>query len=85
MEDAFWNFVDQKWRDSLNVAAVEPASWDQGADYRQGLDGPKRGEGEKLTAKKTPSAGVHAAVVSKDVSKDGVALTGSPGNASLLN
>jgi hypothetical protein len=23
-EEAFWNFVDQKWRDALNVAAAEP-------------------------------------------------------------
>ncbi len=30
MEDAFWAFVDLKWRDSLNVVVVEPAGWDQG-------------------------------------------------------
>jgi hypothetical protein len=24
IEEAFWNFVDQKWRDALNVAAAEP-------------------------------------------------------------
>jgi hypothetical protein len=34
VEDAFWLFVDQKWRDSLNVAAAELKSWDQGAEYR---------------------------------------------------
>jgi hypothetical protein len=23
IEEAFWSFVDQKWRDALNVAATE--------------------------------------------------------------
>jgi hypothetical protein len=27
IEEAFWNFVDQKWRDALNVAAAEPPTW----------------------------------------------------------
>ncbi len=36
MEDAFWSFVDQKWKDSLCVVAVEPAGWEQGADQEQG-------------------------------------------------
>ncbi len=26
-EEAFWNFVDQKWQDALNVAAAEPPAW----------------------------------------------------------
>jgi hypothetical protein len=26
IEEAFWSFVDQKWRDALNVAAAEPPS-----------------------------------------------------------
>jgi hypothetical protein len=34
VEDAFWTFVDQKWRDSLNVAAAEPARWDQGSEHQ---------------------------------------------------
>ncbi len=29
-EEAFWNFVDQKWRDALNVAAAEPPAWGAG-------------------------------------------------------
>ncbi len=57
VEDAFWNFVDQKWMDFLNVSAAEPASWDQGAEYRGGPEGPKRGKGERTAAKKGPSAG----------------------------
>jgi hypothetical protein len=31
MEDAFWTFVDQKWRDALNIAAAEPTGWGQGS------------------------------------------------------
>jgi hypothetical protein len=27
IKEAFWNFVDQKWRDALNVAAAEPTAW----------------------------------------------------------
>jgi hypothetical protein len=26
-EEAFWSFVDQKWKDALNVAAAEPSAW----------------------------------------------------------
>jgi hypothetical protein len=66
MEDASWNFVNQKWKDSLNMGAAEPASWDQGADYRRGPDGPKRGEREKPAVKKAPSVGVQAAIASSD-------------------
>jgi hypothetical protein len=28
VEDAFWVFIDQKWRDALNVVAAEPVGWD---------------------------------------------------------
>jgi hypothetical protein len=31
IEEAFWTFVDQKWRDALNVAAAEPAGWSIGS------------------------------------------------------
>jgi hypothetical protein len=33
-EEAFWNFVDQKWRDALNVAAAEPPAWGVGSGAR---------------------------------------------------
>ncbi len=33
-EEAFWNFVDQKWRDALNVAAAEPPVWGAGSGAR---------------------------------------------------
>jgi hypothetical protein len=35
-EEAFWNFVDQKWRDALNVAAAEPPVWGAGGGGRTG-------------------------------------------------
>jgi hypothetical protein len=63
VEDAFWAFMDQKWKDSLNVAAAEPAGWDQGANYWRGLEGAKKGEGERQVATKGPLAGVHVAAV----------------------
>jgi hypothetical protein len=47
VEDAFWAFIDQKWKDSLNVTAAELAGWDQGADHRRSSEFPKRGEGER--------------------------------------
>jgi hypothetical protein len=76
IEDAFWNFVDQKWNDSLNVAAAELASWDQGADHRRGPDGHKKGEGEKPAAKKAPITGVHTATVSGTGAGDGATPKG---------
>jgi hypothetical protein len=34
VEEAFWNFVDQKWQDTLNVAAAEPPAWGAGGGGR---------------------------------------------------
>ncbi len=33
-EEAFWNFVDQKWQDALNIAAAEPPAWGAGGGGR---------------------------------------------------
>ncbi len=33
LEDAFWKFVDQKWRDSLNVAAAKPSTTDYSLEF----------------------------------------------------
>ncbi len=63
MEDAFWAFVDQKWRVSLNVAAAEPAGWDQGADYHRGAEAMRKGEQDRQAARKAPPDGVHVATV----------------------
>ncbi len=57
IEEAFWNFVDQKWRDAPNVAAAEPPAWGSGGGGRAGpLDGAKR-EASKLA--KASAAAVH--------------------------
>jgi hypothetical protein len=42
IEEAFWNFVDQKWRDALNVAAAEPPAWGAGGGKGAPQDGAKR-------------------------------------------
>ncbi len=58
IEEAFWNFVDQKWRDALNVAAAEPPAWGTGGGRRAApQDGGKsRGAAE---ATKLAKAAVH--------------------------
>jgi hypothetical protein len=44
MEEAFWKFVDQKWRDSLNIAAAEPAHVDYSMDIKRNtVDKSRRG------------------------------------------
>ncbi len=56
-EEAFWNFVDQKWQDALNVIAAEPPAWGAGGGGRISFqDG-----GKKETAKpaKAGAAAVH--------------------------
>ncbi len=57
IEEAFWNFVDQKWRDALNVAAAEPPIWGTGS----GRGAPQEGEnrGGMAEAKKPVKASVH--------------------------
>ncbi len=35
IEEAFWNFIYQKWKDALNVAAAEPPSWGMGLGRRK--------------------------------------------------
>jgi hypothetical protein len=58
VEEAFWNFVDQKWRDALNVAAAEPPAWGTGSGGRAApQDGGKRGGAAEAT--KLAKAAVH--------------------------
>jgi hypothetical protein len=42
IEEAFWNFVDQKWWDALNVAAAEPPAWGAGGGRAVPQDNTKR-------------------------------------------
>jgi hypothetical protein len=64
IKEAFWAFVDQKWRDALNVAAVEPAGWGAGSGGAGSGGGvahepDKRGPAE--AARKLAHAAMHVA------------------------
>jgi hypothetical protein len=54
IEEAFWTFVDQKWRDALNVAAAEPPAWGPGGS-RTATYEPDR----KEAAKRLAQAAIH--------------------------
>jgi hypothetical protein len=56
IEEAFWSFVDQKWRDALNVVAAEPSSWGAGSGGRVSFQDAKK-EATKLA--KAGEAAVH--------------------------
>ncbi len=56
IEEAFWGFIDQKWRDALNVAAAEPAGWGTGGGNGATHDSDRKGATE---AKKPVQAAVH--------------------------
>jgi hypothetical protein len=57
IEEAFWNFVDQKWREALNVAAAELPAWGTGGGGRAvPRDGAKK---EAARPAKAGSAAVH--------------------------
>jgi hypothetical protein len=58
LEEAFWKFIDQNWRDLLNVMAAEPASMDYFGEFKKMMDGPKRGDPER-PLKKCQVAGVN--------------------------
>jgi hypothetical protein len=59
MENAFWALVDQKWKDSLNMAAAEAARWVQGTDHCKGVEAMRKGEPEKQAAEGTTWWGLH--------------------------
>ncbi len=56
-KEAFWNFVDQKWRDALNVAAAEPPAWGAGAGGKIAFQDVGNKEASKLA--KAGVAAVH--------------------------
>ncbi len=62
VEEAFWNFVDQKWRDALNIAAAEPPAWGAGSGGGRAAppDGARR---EPAKCSKAGAAAVHVAGV----------------------
>jgi hypothetical protein len=57
VEEAFWNFVDQKWRDALNIAVAEPPAWGAGSGGRIVSQDNGRKEAAKLA--KVGAAAVH--------------------------
>ncbi len=57
IEEAFWNIIDQKWRDALNVAAAEPPSWGTGSGRSAPQEGGKKGGAAE--AAKLAKAAVH--------------------------
>jgi hypothetical protein len=57
VEEAFWNFMDQKWRDALNVAAAKPPAWGAGGGGRTAPQDGGRKEAAKLA--KAGAAAVH--------------------------
>jgi hypothetical protein len=57
IDEAFWNFVDQKWRDALNVAAAELPSWGTGSGKSAPQESEKRGGMAEV--KKLAKASVH--------------------------
>jgi hypothetical protein len=56
IEEAFWSFVDLKWRDTLNMAAAEPAGWGTGGGRGATHEGERKGV---MEAKKLAQAAVH--------------------------
>jgi hypothetical protein len=61
VEDAFWIFMDQKWRDALNVAAAEPAGWGQESISSKSYGADRRDNQGKAEAKKLAAAAIHVA------------------------
>ncbi len=61
VEEAFWTFMDQKWRDALNVTAAEPAGWNTGSSGTGTHGADRRGPAE--TAKKLSHATIHVTAV----------------------
>jgi hypothetical protein len=57
IEEAFWGFVDQKWRDALNVAAAEPPGWGAGSTRSAPQEGGKKGGAGE--AAKLAKAAIH--------------------------
>ncbi len=72
MEEAFWTFVDQKWRDALIVAAAEPASWGQGSSLNRLPRTDRKDHPGRAEAKKLATAAIHVATTSdKPVASSG--------------
>ncbi len=69
IEEAFWTFVDQKWRDALNVAAAEPTGWTTGSSGSRTQGADKKGPAE--AAKRLSQAAIHVTAVEEKPSQAG--------------
>ncbi len=60
-DEAFWRFVDQKWKDAINVAAAEPPAWGAGAGGGKTAGPQGLGTGIKEASKlaKAGAAAIH--------------------------
>jgi hypothetical protein len=60
-DEAFWRFVDQKWKDAINVAAAEPPAWGAGSGGGKTIGPQSAGAGVKEAGKlaKAGAAAVH--------------------------
>jgi hypothetical protein len=62
-DEAFWRFVDQKWKDAINVAAAEPPAWGAGGGGGKTAGPQGAGPGMKEASKlaKAGAAAIHVA------------------------
>jgi len=60
-DEAFWRFVDQKWKDAINVAAAEPPAWGAGGGGGKTAGPQGAGQGMKEASKpaKAGAAAIH--------------------------
>jgi hypothetical protein len=65
VEDAFWTFVDQKWRDTLNIAVAEQTGGGQGSSSSRESGAARREDPGKSEARKLALAGIHVAVATE--------------------
>jgi hypothetical protein len=60
-DEAFWKFVDQKWKDAINVAAAEPPAWGAGGGGGKAANPQSVGAGMREAGKlaKAGAAAIH--------------------------
>jgi hypothetical protein len=67
-DEAFWKFVDQKWKDAINVAAAEPPAWGVGGGGGKAAHPQSAGVG-RMEASKPAKAGAAAIHVTEAVGR----------------
>jgi hypothetical protein len=69
IEEAFWSFVDHKWRNALNVAAAEPADW--GSRSSSGATHELDRKGPAEAARKLTQAAIHVTAAEEKSQQQG--------------